>query len=56
MSEKKTFKKKELNKDDYKKDEKIIGGVKKGLGLLAFAATIGIGILTKGKFDISKKK
>jgi len=56
MSEKKTFKKKELNKDDYKKDEKIIGGIKKVGGVLLGIGAIVVPLLTKGKFDISKKK
>ena len=41
MDEKKVFKKKELNKDDYKKDEKVVGWVKK----------IGSGVLLVGTVD-----
>ena len=42
MEEQKEFKKKKLNEGDYKKDEKIVGRVKKvfgaiGAGLVAFA-------------------
>lgn len=35
MDEQKEFKKKQLNKDDYKKDEKVVGGIKKVLGAFA---------------------
>lgn len=42
MAEQKEFKKKELNKDDYKKDKNIVGGIKKvGEGLLAVAVVVG---------------
>jgi len=54
MSEKKEFKKKKLNKDDYKKDEKIVGGLKKGLGVLSVVLTVGVGLLTNGKINIKK--
>lgn len=41
MDEKKVFKKKELNKDDYKKDEKVVGWVKKiGSGVLLVGTVV----------------
>lgn len=40
MEEQKEFKKKQLNKDDYKKDEKTVGGIKKVLGGLAMVVML----------------
>ena len=34
MEEQKEFKKKQLNEEDYKKDEKIVGGIKKVFGAI----------------------
>lgn len=56
MSENKQFTKKELNKDDYKKDVKIIGGIKKyGSAALSLLLLVG-GALLKGKIDNDKKE
>ena len=55
MCEKKEFKKKQLNKNDYKKDEKVVGGVKKILGALGVLGSLALSYVFKGKFEISKK-
>lgn len=55
MAEQKEFKKKELNKDDYKKDKNIVGGVKKGLGVLTTVAVAVGTYFLKGKIDNTKK-
>lgn len=54
MDEKKEFKKKELNANDYKKDEKIVGGVRKGLGIAAMIGSVIGAIFLKGKNDNTK--
>ena len=55
MDEKKVFKKKELNKDDYKKDEKVVGWVKKIGSDVLVVGTVVVGLATKGKIDLRKK-
>ena len=48
MEEQKEFKKKQLNKNDYKKDEIVVGGIKKALGVLALVFTVAIPAVIKG--------
>ena len=48
MEEQKEFKKKQLNKNDYKKDETVVGGIKKALGVLALVFTVAIPAVIKG--------
>lgn len=55
MSEKKQFSKKTLNQDDYKKDEKIVGGLKKVSGMLLGVGLFAVSVFAKGKFDMNKK-
>lgn len=55
MNEKKEFKKKQLNKEDYKIDEKIVGTLKKVGGTLGVLVIAGISVIIKGKFDNNEK-